>query len=561
MESIQETGQEAEEIHIRATLIRNIEMANNSSLFQSIRKQLDKTSIALRLRGVGFLAIAMIAVIGVVSQSGIDRIGQDLQAVTVSGQSLRNHLESDMMHDAIRGDVYAAISGLSTQSETKVELKTHVEWFRGAVKKNQALPLDQETRSLLGKSAEKLEAYVIVAEEICALAYTNPGKARASLPKFSAVFTELEKQNEELSDHIEKVALAADKTAMEEAAKVRQTLIIFALGDAIVMFLLSAWIGRSITRPIDAMVTTLEHVGAGKLNVAADLHGGTEVIRMATALNQALEKLRATMRLISASSTSIHSASATLNSRNEQISAAAESTATSASRLSSSGNEVSERLQAVSASGLELSASVREIATQAASAASLASRASVAANSANTLFSVLEKTNQEIGNVVAVISSIADQTNLLALNAAIEAARAGDAGRGFAVVAAEVKDLASQTSGATEEISTRILGIQTQTTRAVEAIRALTDVIDSVNNVSTTIAAAVEEQTAVTKGIEEQLFDASRSTQDIAASVSNLAENANITNQNASESLTAARQLQEIAQSLQSSVDIFVIAG
>jgi hypothetical protein len=37
--------------------------------------------------------------------------------------------------------------------------------------------------------------------------------------------------------------------------------------------------------------------------------------------------------------------------------------------------------------------------------------------------------------------------------------------------------------------------------------------------------------------------------------------NANITNQNASESLTAARQLQEIAQSLQSSVDIFVIAG
>ena len=536
-------------------------MANNSSLFQSFRDQLDKTSIAFRLRGVGVLAIAMIAVIGAVSQSGINRIGQDLQAVTVSGQSLRNHLESDMMHDAIRGDVYAAISGLSTQKETKDDLKTHVEWFRTAVKKNQALPLDHETRDLLAKSSEKLEAYVIAAEEICALAYSNPAKAKANLPKFSVVFTELEKQNEELSDHIEKVALAADKTAMEEAAQVRQMLIAFAIFDAIIMFLLSAWIGRSITRPIDAMVTTLEQVGAGKLNVAADLHGGLEVSRMATALNQALEKLRATMKLISASSTSIHAASATLNSRNEQISAAAESTATSASRLSDSGNEVSERLQAVSASGLELSASVREISTQAASAASLASRASVAANSANNLFSVLEQTNQEIGNVVAVISSIADQTNLLALNAAIEAARAGDAGRGFAVVAAEVKDLASQTSGATEEISTRILGIQTQTTRAVEAIRALTEVIDSVNNVSTTIAAAVEEQTAVTKGIEEQLFDASRSTQDIASSVNSLAENANITNQSAIESLSAARQLQEIAESLQTSVDTFVIAG
>jgi len=151
-------------------------MANNSSLFQSIPEQLDKTSIAFRLRGVGILAIAMIAVIGAVSQSGINRIGQNLQAVTVSGQSLRNHLESDMMHDAIRGDVYAAISGLSTQKETKEELKAHVEWFRGAVKKNQALPLDQETRNLLAKSSEKLEAYVVVAEEICALAYTNPGR-------------------------------------------------------------------------------------------------------------------------------------------------------------------------------------------------------------------------------------------------------------------------------------------------------------------------------------------------------------------------------------------------
>lgn len=400
---------------------------------------------------------------------------------------------------------------------------------------------------LLGKSAEKLEAYVIVAEEICALAYTNPGKARASLPKF-LVFTEMEKQNEELSDHIEKVALAADKTAMEESAKVRQTLIIFALGDAIVMFLLSAWIGRSITRPIDAMVTTLEHVGAGKLNVAADLHGGTEVIRMATALNQALEKLRATMRLISASSTSIHSASATLNSRNEQT-AAAESTATSASRLSSSGNEVSERLQAVSASGLDslrLGSRNRDpsrFGRQETPPAAPASRRIRPTPSSPVL-----ETNQGNGNVVAVISSIADQTNLLALNAAIELGasrrcrtrvrrrRRRGQGPGIANLRSDRRDLHAH-SRHPDPNHTRRRSHPCPYRRN-----------RSVNNVSTTIAAAVEEQTAVTKGIEEQLFDASRSTQDIAASVSNLAENANITNQNASESLTAARQLQEIAQ-------------
>lgn len=534
-------------------------MQQHTSSLLSLRERLENTSIAFRLRGLGFLAISMIVVIGLLSQFGISRLGSDLQSVTTAGQSLRNHLEGDMMHDAIRADVLAAVSGLSDEKTTKEDLKNHVEWFRTAVKKNQALALSPETRALLNGSAEKLEAYVRAAEEICALAYANQRAARAALPKFEAVFSELEKQNEELSDHIEKGVVGADKIAAEESAMIRNLLIFCAIGDALVMLLFAAWIGRSIVRPIDAMVHTLEQVGTGRLNGTAPVTGGTEVARMAIALNMALGKLRSTMRVITDSSAAINKASASLNSQNEQISAASESTASTATQLNCSGQQVSERLQSVSASGLELSASVREISSQAASAASLAQRASASANAANSLFSMLEKNNLEIGNVVAVISSIADQTNLLALNAAIEAARAGDAGRGFAVVAAEVKDLASQTSTATEEISTRISGIQSQTSRAVDAIRALTEIIDSVNTVSTTIAAAVEEQTAVTKGIEEQLFDASRATQDIASAVSNLAENANITNQNANESLSAARDLNNIAHTLKDSVDTFVI--
>jgi methyl-accepting chemotaxis protein len=471
---------------------------------------------------------------------------------------LREHMTADMMHDALRADVLAALAARSpesglTMADVKAGLEEHADLFRSSIDQERTLAVAQAAKEALAKVEGPLATYVKAAEQLVGLAETDPASAMAGLPGFMKQFGELEEAMEGVTDVYTADAEASVKAA-NSLADFAKLLILIVVGvGVLVAAALAFGVNSLFIKPVKIITDAMSRLAGGDESIVVPFtQRGDEIGSMGKALaafkqaavdhkeaqkaaqlrneavvnesfGEGLSKLAhgdLTYRLQHELPEAYAQLQADFNTAMEQLQETMRGIVGNSGGLKSAAGEISQAaddlsrrteqqaasLEETAAALDEITATVRKTADGARQANSVvgeargeAERSGEVVRNAVAAMGEIEGSSRKIAQIIGVIDEIAFQTNLLALNAGVEAARAGEAGRGFAVVASEVRALAQRSSDAAKEIKTLILASTQQVESGVELVNETGEALQKIVVKVAEISSLVSEISASTQ--------------------------------------------------------------
>lgn len=485
-----------------------------------------KLTIKARLLLANVATLAFVAIVGAIGYAAVELLDAAMDGVTTNGSVIKDQLQADMAHDALRSDVLSALMAAAQGNAAEVqaarkEAAERVTLFNDLLASMEKRTSDAALTKAMANVRPDADAYLKSATDIVALTATDAAAAHAAYPAFMTRFSKLEQSMAALSELIEAHSTAARDGGDIVVARSRRMIVGVMLTALLIVMTMGYFLSRSIIGPLDAAITFAKGIAQGRLHssIAIDPDDKTET----GALKHALEAMRG----------NLHGIVSDVRDSTESINTAAREIAEGNMDLSRRTETQASALEETAASMEELNSTTKQNAQNTRQANGFAASASEVAQKGGAVVAEvvvtmrnIEGASRRIVDIIDVIEGIAFQTNILALNAAVEAARAGEQGRGFAVVAAEVRNLAQRSNTAAREIKGLIHDSVAQVDQGSklvgEAGATMKEIVNGVRRVTDIMAeigAATREQEAGIEQVNQAIVDIDSATQQNAALV------------------------------------------
>ena len=310
-------------------------------------------TIKLRLMLLIATGLLTAVIMSLAAYLGNTHMGDAVQDNEVSMTVLRNHMEADMMHDALRADVLSSMlvglgKSTSTKDEVNSSLKEHAEHFRQVLGDNLKLPLSEVLKTSLEKIKPSLDTYIGAAERIVALALDNPEAARGELESFNAAFSRLEDQMAALSALIESNTEQASASTRHALSNANVTLAVVLIASLLLLLAQGRWVILSIMGPLQTASRIAASIARGNLSEPiVEPRRNDEAGLLIRSLSTMQRDLRGMIEVVRSNAQGVNSMSERLSQGCHEVAGSSQQQSGAASTMAAAASEMTASIEEI----------------------------------------------------------------------------------------------------------------------------------------------------------------------------------------------------------------------
>jgi serine phosphatase RsbU (regulator of sigma subunit)/anti-sigma regulatory factor (Ser/Thr protein kinase) len=209
-----------------------------------------RVGLRARLLAVGLLSVLLAMVIAQSALAGLSQVHESYRAVGLISRAQRAHQDADMMHDALRADVYdALLVGRNVRTGRVVDdvqghVDLHLRQMRADLRRIDRLPLTGRMERALEQVRLQLENYTDDSARLIALSLSDPATAEGQLVAFDDSFDELALRQEKVTDLLAREAERTKTSAERSDASAARRILLASLLAMVGLGLLTAMLYR-----------------------------------------------------------------------------------------------------------------------------------------------------------------------------------------------------------------------------------------------------------------------------------------------------------------------------